>query len=417
MDRRTSAAGSGAHLKQPESGSIHTPVVLGQRPRRRPLTRRQLFARALPLTIVLAAPFAACRPAPRPEVRIASAPVDSPPATPRAPVPTPGSYWTIGTPVPARAVLTNPVTSSATNPTPASGSAPASALATPPEPLYPLAVLVENSPNARPQSGLGQADVVYEALAEGGISRFLAVYFTGNAASIGPVRSARDYFVNIAAEFNASLVHIGASPGGYDSLKRIGLHALDETHGHPGFERIRARVAPHNAYTSTDSARAALQQVRGAPEPGSWGGLRFRQGGEAGPSGDNGRTLTVRYAPYPYAVRYSYDATARRYARVMGGAPHRDSITGEQLGGKNVVVLTVPSRVIDAEGRLALDQVGTGKALVLSGGRAVDGRWTKPVATAPLELRDPANLPMLLAPGQTWVQIVPTEAVVSLDPA
>lgn len=86
-----------------------------------------------------------------------------------------------------------------------------------------------------------------------------------------------------------------------------------------------------------------------------------------------------------------------------------------QLGGKYVVVLTVSSRVIDAEGRLALGQVGSGKALVLSGGRAIEGRWTKSAATAPLELRDLANLPILLAPGQTWVQVVPTEAIVSLD--
>ena len=377
------------------------------------LTRRQLFARALPLTVVLAAPFTACRQAPRPEVRVANEPATGPTPTPARPVPTPGSYWTVGTPAPARQVRAVPPPA----PAPAPASAPASALAAPPEPLYPLAVLVENHPDARPQAGLAQADVVYEALTEGGISRFLAVYLTGNAASIGPVRSARDYFVNLAAEHNASLVHVGASPGGYEALKRIGLRDLDETYGHPGFERIRARVAPHNAYTSTEAARAALQQVRGAPAPGSWGGLRFRQGGEAGPSGDNGRSIAIQYAPYKYAVRYAYDESARRYGRIMDGAPHKDAATGEQLGGANVVVLTVPSRVVDAEGRLALDQVGTGKALVLSGGRAIEGRWAKSADTAPPELRDLANLPILLAPGQTWVQVVPSEAVVSLDAA
>ena len=401
VNARANATPTGASVDRAaarDAASDHAPKP---RPASTSLTRRQLFARALPLSLVLAAPFAACRPAPTPAVRVASAPDVQPTSAPSGPVPTPGSYWSVGTPVPARPVMTNPAPAKAVP-----------ARSVPAQPLYPLAILVENHPDARPQSGLSQADVVYEALTEGGISRFLAVYLAGNATSIGPIRSARDYFVNIAAEYNASLVHIGSSPGGYEALERIGLRDLDETYGHPGFERIRARVAPHNAYTSTEAARAALQQVRGVPRPGSWGGLRFRRGGEAGPSGDNGRAVAIRYAPHPYAVGYTFDAATRRYARTMDGASHTDALTGEQLGGTKVVVVTVPSRVIDAEGRLVLDQVGTGKALVLSGGRAVrrpGGRGTldkarrhRPARAArPGQSSDPARSRPDLDPGRT----------------
>src|SRR5919206_1309191 len=117
---------------------------------------------------------------------------------------------------------------------------------------------------ARLQTGLDKADIVYEALAEGGISRFLAIYmltpdFDGGAHAdvIGPVRSTRHYFVYLAAEYNATLVHVGASPIGYAALSATDIRNLNESYGDPGIWRSRSRRAPHNAYTSTDDAFAA----------------------------------------------------------------------------------------------------------------------------------------------------------------
>jgi hypothetical protein len=286
-------------------------------------------------------------------------------------------------------------------------------------PLFPLAVMIENSPDARPQSGLAAADVIYEALTEGGISRFMAVYVDGKAASIGPVRSARHYFVYLAAEFNASLVHIGSSPLGYQMLRSLGLRNLDETYGHPGFQRIRARLAPHNAYTSTDAARAALRQERGESGPGSWAGLRFRevdQPADETTDRREARELAIRYQPWEYTVRFAYDQASNRYLRSMDGAPHREGGNGPQLAAANVVVMTIPSRATDEAGRLELEQIGHGKALFLLDGKRVEGTWSKASETAPTRFRDPAGRPILLNRGQTWVQIVPTEATVTLSP-
>src|SRR5205823_11060309 len=115
----------------------------------------------------------------------------------------------------------------------------------------------------------------FEARAEGGISRFMAVSGEGDAAVVGPVRSARHYFVNLAAELGASVVHVGASPLGYVSLTWYGLPSLDETFGQPGFWRSRSRFAPHNAYTTVEAARAALDS-RGPLPNGSWAGFSFK---------------------------------------------------------------------------------------------------------------------------------------------
>ena len=139
-----------------------------------------------------------------------------------------------------------------------------------PEPLtlddYPFAVMIDNIAEARPHSGLGEADVVYEAPAEGGIPRLMPVYLrAGHTASrIGPVRSARHYFVYLANEFRAPMVHIGSSPQGFDALASTGLAHVDEQRGDATFVRDRARRAPHNAFVSTDSIRQVLRQ-RGGP--------------------------------------------------------------------------------------------------------------------------------------------------------
>ena len=357
-----------------------------------------------------------------PTAPVAETPVPQPEVAPQAVTPAP-QVEAPSAPAPQAEVAPQPETAGpqvgAPTPVADAPAAPPDPPAAAGPPLFPLAVMVENSYDARPQSGLAQADVVYEALAEGGISRFMAVYMHGHANSIGPVRSARHYFMYLAAEYNASLVHIGASPFGYGTLTAIGLRNLDETFGDPGFQRIHARAAPHNAYTSTDAARWALWQRRGDARLGSWGGLRFKESPEDGPEGRNARELLVAYAPATwvasYTVRFVHEPTSNRYLRYMDDVPHHDAGDWSQLAPSNVVVLRIPSYTIDGAGRLELEQVGAGRALFLLDGKAVDGTWTKASETAPTELRDDENRPILLNRGQTWIQIVPEEAQVTVS--
>ena len=270
--------------------------------------------------------------------------------------------------------------------------------------FYPLAVMVENFVDARPQSGLDRADIVYEALVEGGISRFLAVYVDGQADAIGPVRSARHYYVYLAAELNASYVHIGASPEGYAALNATGITNLDETYGDPGFWRDGARSAPHNAYTSTDLLRSSLKKVRRVT-PGSAAGFHFRTDPQP-VQGRDAKGLSIQYAP-DYRVEYRYSPEDRLYRRFMDGLPHKDADTGEQVAPRNLVVQIVEAWVIDSDGRLDMAQVGEGKALYFRDGVVTEGSWHKPSYGKVTEWYDADGRPALMNPGKIWVQMVP----------
>jgi len=276
--------------------------------------------------------------------------------------------------------------------------------------LAPLAIMVENAPDARPQSGLGAADIVYEAMAEGGISRFMAVYVGSDETTVGPVRSARHYFVNLAAELGASMVHVGASPLGYDVLRAAGLRNLDETYAHPGFWRSRARLAPHNTYTSLKSARDVLDQ-RASPSPGRWAGFTFKDPSRVY-QGSAAPRVALDYQPWGYLVEYRYDPVEGRYARFMEGARHLDADTQTQIRAAGVAVLRVSAWVIDAEGRLDMDQVSHGPAAYFVDGVVLEGTWQKPSASDPTRFLDADGNPVRFNPGPLWVQLVPYEGKV-----
>lgn len=281
----------------------------------------------------------------------------------------------------------------------------------PVEEPWPLAVMVENSPAARPQSGLASADIVYEALAEGGISRFMAVYLTNDPEEVGPVRSTRHYFTFLAGEFNAALVHVGSSPLGFAALDALGIRRIDHARGDPGFWRSRARLAPHNAYVNLRAARAALD-ARDPGGPGGWSGFWFKAP-EDRYSGPPAPELTVTYPWGGYEVRYVYEPETNRYLRFMAGALHRDAATGEPLWAANVLVQYVPAEVIDREGRLDLEQVGDGAVLSFLDGTVLEGRWSKADYGSATLYWDPAGNRLRFNPGPIWVQLVPLDAQVA----
>jgi hypothetical protein len=279
-----------------------------------------------------------------------------------------------------------------------------------------LAVVVENQEDARPQSGLDRANVVYEALAEGGITRFLALYAGEVPEMVGPVRSARHYYVNWAHEYNAPLVHVGASPLAYEALATTKTGSLDEIRGDPGFWRLPARRAPHNLYTNLADAKAILEARQVAPA-GSFGGLEFKRAA-ARRDGSEVAHVTIKYGSWDYTTEWRYDPYWNEYVRWMDGAPHVDAGSGEQIRATNVLALSVESWLIehDREGRLEFAQVGKGRLVALIDGVAVEGSWAKPAIGAPTEYRDASGAPLRLNTGPTWIQIVPIEGAVILDP-
>jgi hypothetical protein len=283
------------------------------------------------------------------------------------------------------------------------------------KPIYPIAIMIENHPDARPHSGLTKADVVYEALAEGGISRFMAVYVNGEANPIGPVRSARHYFAYLAAEYNATYVHIGSSPQGFAALAAVKIPTLDESAGDPGFWRNPARYAPHNAYTSTELIRSAMARgSAGKVTPGGLAGFTFRDD-RIPLEGQKATEVSIAYPSAGYQVRYVYSPEEKMYRRIMAGVPHRDAQTGEQVSARNVIVQFVDTWLIrgDDKGRLDMEQVGQGEALFFRDGVATKGYWKKPSYGNTTEWYDEDWKPLQMNPGKIWVQMLPLTGKVS----
>ena len=276
-----------------------------------------------------------------------------------------------------------------------------------------LAIMVENQADARPQTGLPQADVVYECLAEGGITRFIAMYLSSDAPVVGPVRSLRHYFAFLAGDYAADIVHIGASPEGFTWRNAMHLGHLDESAGDPGVWRVRSRPPPHNAYTDTAADRGFLRD-RGWQQNHRWGPLLFS---DHAPRGEEAaQTIRLRFRPWPYQVDYTWDPARGRYLRFMEGGPHRDAASGEQIAPATVVVQFAQVDPIpnDEKLRLDVDLVdASGQLMVFSNATRREGTWSK---AAPLDstvwLDDRGN-PMVIPPGPVWVEIVPLESPVS----
>lgn len=283
-----------------------------------------------------------------------------------------------------------------------------------PSPLASLAIMIENQADARPQTGLTQADVVYEALAEGGITRFIALYLTGDAPVVGPVRSLRHYFAFMAEDYGADVVHIGASPEGYSWRDAMHMGHLDETYGDPGIWRVRTRPPPHNAYTDTAADRGFLQQ-RGWQQNHAWGPLLFS--GQA-PQGQLPATeIQLQFRPWAYRVDYTWDASRGHYLRNMEGSPHLDADSGEQIAPASVVIQFADVQAIPNDPKLRLDVNlvgGGGSLVVLSNGTRRDGTWSKTDPTTSTFWLDVGGNPIVLPPGPVWVEVLPLESPLSV---
>ncbi len=276
-----------------------------------------------------------------------------------------------------------------------------------------LAIMVENQADARPQTGLPQADVVYECLAEGGITRFIAMYLSSDAPVVGPVRSLRHYFGFLAGDYGADVVHIGASPEGFTWRDAMHLGHLDESAGDPGVWRVRSRPPPHNAYADTAADRGFLRD-RGWQQNRRWGPLLFS---DHAPRGEEAaQRIRLRFRPWAYQVDYTWDPAQGRYLRFMEGGPHRDGASDEQIAPATVVVQFAQVDPIpnDEKLRLDVDLVdASGQLMVFSNATRREGTWSK---AAPLDstvwLDDRGN-PIVIPPGPVWVEIVPLESPLS----
>lgn len=276
----------------------------------------------------------------------------------------------------------------------------------------PFAVVVENLVQARPQAGLDKANVVYEALAEGGITRFLAVYAGGdNAERIGPVRSARPYFLDWVREYDALFAHAGGSPEALKRIPQLQIRDLNQFGNGSYFwrdtERRKTLPLEHTLYTSTRLLSLA-QRDQNQPLVGTYTPWQFADDPVDTARPSTPQTVTIDFSTFNYKVTYQYDRATNSYERLMAEKPHTME-DGTALHAKNVVVLFVPASLADDKGRLTMQTTGEGKAVVFHSGAAVDGVWKKASAEDRTMLYDATGQEMTLTAGATWVEIVPNE--------
>jgi len=273
--------------------------------------------------------------------------------------------------------------------------------------------MVENSDEARPQSGLNQAGVVFEALAEGGITRFLALYQDQAPSSIGPIRSVRPYYLQWALGFDASVAHVGGSPDALGDIQTWGVKDLDQFYNGSSYHRISSREAPHNVYTSIADLNQ-LEENKGDTSA-SYSGFPRKT---ASPSKTPTATsVNLALSSADYNVNYSYDSATNSYNRSEGGSPQVDANNGKQLSPTVVIAIVVPESqgALDASGAYYSDYnvIGSGTAYVFQDGLETTGQWSKSGNSNQITFSDSSGQTIKLNPGQTWITAITSSSGIS----
>lgn len=271
----------------------------------------------------------------------------------------------------------------------------------------PLAVMINNAPAARPQSGISEADILYEVLAEGGITRLIGIFqsHTG-VVKIGPIRSIRPYLLDIGESYGGITVHAGGSPAAYAILQRQKKADMDEI-GRAGayFWRDKERKAPHNLYSNAAKLREGAAKL-GFAESVKVPALQFRGPGDVTPAGEAALDFKVSFLLKSYTVGYQYNAEKQVYERQVNGKPHLDLNNGNAVSAANVIVMGADHKVLDDVGRLQVDTELGGQALLFQGGVAVTGKWSRSPGDI-IRFVQPDGKEARMIPGITHILIVP----------
>ena len=274
------------------------------------------------------------------------------------------------------------------------------------------AVMIENSPSARPQSGLKNSGVVYEAVAEGGITRFLVFYQSEKPQIVGPVRSLRPYYVEWLKPYNASVAHVGGSKRALDEVRNGQYRDIDQFFNAKTYWRASDRYAPHNVYTSFEKLDA-LNSEKGYTTSEVKGFERIKEVAQKTKAEKEttattpANEISVTISSNLYNPSYIYNAENKNYVRSIGGKPHLDREDG-QITPKVVIAMFVNESTVSEDGaRENITTTGSGRAVIFQNGTVQDVTWQRSSPNEQIKFVDASGKTVPLERGQVWISAVP----------
>ncbi|MFC1598951.1 DUF3048 domain-containing protein [Patescibacteria group bacterium] len=281
--------------------------------------------------------------------------------------------------------------------------------------LYPVAIMVENNYEAWPLSGLNKAQIVIEAITEASIPRFVAIYATDeDIAKIGPVRSARPYYLDWINPLAPVYMHVGGSPEALRSIRNntYDINDLDQFFHYQYYWRDNKwRYAPHNVYTSSELIKEALADKE-LTEPEDYQMWSYKEDLQEDDRPEQVDDVIISYSNSYYKASWQYDREANDYIRYQKDKINKMS-DNEWLRAKNIIVQINDMKVIDNIGRKKITTIGEGKAWVFRDGQVIEGRWVKESIKDREKYFDNEDNEVKFNGGVTWVQIIPSEDYLS----
>ncbi|WP_010529614.1 DUF3048 domain-containing protein [Lentibacillus jeotgali] len=273
-----------------------------------------------------------------------------------------------------------------------------------------VSVMVNNHRKARPQSGLSKADIVFEILAEGRITRLLAMYQSEMPDVAGPVRSAREYYFELADGYDSIYIYHGAANFVNDMIQNRGIEHLNgAVYDNNGelFKRESFRNAPHNSYLQFGGVYETAEQ-KGYNVTQTYEPLPFTAAEETDNiSGDPAKNVEIDYSDQlTYVVNYKYDEDSEAYTRYSDGKQSVDLNTGEPVTADNILIVEAPHQVIDDAGRREIDLTSGGDAYLVQKGKIRQLKWEKRDGRI-IPVKD--GNPVKFIQGNTWINVIPTE--------
>ncbi len=286
---------------------------------------------------------------------------------------------------------------------------------------HPLGIIIENHPDARPQSGLDKASIVYEAIAEGGITRFLAIYGTYQAEKIGPVRSARTYYIDWAHGYNAFFAHVGGNMDALEKIPRDKILDLDQfRYGSPYWREKDGKVASeHTMFTSTVKLQEQASTNKYSTAN-NFNVVKFKDEpeGDEKASAPEKQKVSIVFSSAQFNVDFEYNKATNSYKRSLAGNPHVDKISKNQINPKNIIVMTVKRKSTITkinEPGYDMTTIGTGNARIFLDGKEIKGTWKKPTVADRELFYDESGNEIVFNRGQFWICVIPPEGSVTVQ--